>query len=97
MYEYKKPPTKNSVLLPTRSRRIKGLFIGASRMPYANQFGRCFSTIHYITVSMDVCLVFGTLEEGYTELTGDYRKLPKDLSAQTQVFKRDWKEAMDIC
>lgn len=35
--------------------------------------------------SMDVCFAFGTLEGGYTELTGDYKLLPENLSPQTQA------------
>ena len=34
---------------------------------------------------MDVCFVFGNLEKGYLEMTGDPKKLPKELSAQTQA------------
>lgn len=33
---------------------------------------------------MDLCFTMGTLKDGYTELTGDYKKLPQDLSLQMQ-------------
>ncbi len=33
---------------------------------------------------MDLCFAFGTLKDGYTELTGDYTKLPQNLVTQMQ-------------
>lgn len=34
--------------------------------------------------SMDICFFFGTLENGYTELTGDPNRLPEGLMEETQ-------------
>lgn len=35
---------------------------------------------------MDACIAFGTLEEGYPELTGDPEKIPEKLVQQTQLM-----------